>query len=75
MKLIIDIDKKVIQQAKHYHDLPYDDYVIQVAEAIANGTPLDDIKAEIADIYVGYRHGYEIRKDALEIIDKHIGKE
>ena len=36
---------------------------------------LADIKAEIADIYVGYRHGYEIRNDALEIIDKHIGKE
>ena len=40
MKLIIDIDEKIIQQAKHYHDLPYDDYVVRVAEAIANGTPL-----------------------------------
>ena len=63
MKLIIDIDEKIIQQAKHCHDLPYDDYVVRVAEAIANGTPipwgytiglaggfdktLDDIKTEI----------------------------
>lgn len=36
---------------------------------------IEDIKAEIADIYVGYRHGYEIRNDALEIIDSYIGKE
>lgn len=43
--------------------------------AINTLNAIDDIKAEIADIYVGYRHGYEIRNDALEIIDKHIGKE
>ena len=36
---------------------------------------LDKIRAEIADIYVGYRHGYEIMADVLAIIDKHIGKE
>lgn len=40
MKIVIDINEKIIQQAKHYHDLPYDDYVVRVAEAIANGTPL-----------------------------------
>ena len=40
IELVIKIDEKIIQQAKHYHDLPYDDYVIRVAEAIANGTPL-----------------------------------
>ena len=40
MQIVIEIDEKILQQAKHYHDLPYDDYVIHVAEAIATGTPL-----------------------------------
>jgi len=40
IELVIKIDEKIIQQAKNYHDLPYDDYVIRVAEAIAKGIPL-----------------------------------
>ena len=42
MKLIIDIDEKIIEQAKAYHDIPYDDYVIRVAEAIANGKSYEE---------------------------------
>ena len=34
---------------------------------------IEDIKAEIQGIYVGYRHGYEVMADVLAIIDKHIG--
>jgi hypothetical protein len=34
---------------------------------------IDDVKAEIQDLYVGYRHGYEIMADVLRIIDN-IGK-
>lgn len=49
MKLIIDIDKKIIEQAKHYNDLPYDDYVIRVAEAIKNGIPLPKGHGRILD--------------------------
>ena len=69
VKLIIEIDEKIIQQAKHYHDLPYDDYVIRVAEAIANGTPLDEVKAEIesgsfsdleGDTYIYVPYAFEI---------------
>lgn len=74
MKLIIDIPEDVIAYVKETY---IGDDVLYCA--VKYGTPfnsvIDDIKAEIADIYVGYRHGYEIRNDALEIIDKHIGKE
>lgn len=81
-KIVIDIDEKIIQQAKHYHDLPYDDYVVRVAEAIVNGIPLDDIKAEIIE------HAYPVCYDRnsiekgmtltgiMQVFDKHIsGKE
>ena len=37
---------------------------------------LEDIKAEIQNIYVGYRQGYEIMADVLAVFDNHIsGKE
>ena len=72
MKLIIDIDDDYYKALKNQEQLP-NRLIMEMA--ITEGTPLDDIKTEIADIYVGYRHGYEIRKDALEIIDSYIGKE
>lgn len=33
---------------------------------------LEDIMAEIQDIYIGYRHGGDIIHDVLSILDKHI---
>lgn len=32
---------------------------------------IDKIRAEIADIYVGYRHGYEVMADVLDVFDKY----
>ena len=69
MKLIIDIPdheyKYTCERTLHDRSI-WDD-------AIRKGTPLDDVKAEIKDLYVGYRHGYEIMADVLRIIDD-IGK-
>ena len=42
MKRIIEIDEKIVEQAKAYNDLPYDDYVIAVAKAIANSKPYEE---------------------------------
>ena len=79
MKLIIDIGddtyKRVISDSKTY---VLDE--IFVENAIYNGTPLDDIKAEIetekekekAEINYGKVYVYN---KCLEIIDKHVGKE
>ena len=36
---------------------------------------IEDIKAEIQNIYVGYRQGYEIMADVLAVFDKHCGGE
>ena len=72
MKLIIDIPELDYECAKQRwmrgNDAHKMDYYI------SKGTPLDDVKAEIQDIYVGYRHGYEIMTDVLQILDN-IGKE
>ena len=35
-------------------------------------TVIEDIKAEIQNIYVGYRQGYEIMADVLAVFDNHI---
>lgn len=32
---------------------------------------LEDIRYEIDGIYIGYRHGYEVMGDVLEVIDKY----
>ena len=47
MQIVIDIDERIIQQAKHYNDLPYDDYVKMAAEAIANGILLPKVMADL----------------------------
>ena len=71
MKLIIDINddtyKRVISDSKTY---VLDE--IFVENAIYNGTPLDDIKAEIEELPFDH---YLNKKGILKIIDKHIGKE
>ena len=85
MKLIIDIDDKTYADIKKgiiyssVRDVPQESVV-----AIANGTPLDDIKAEIQNITpkATIRYGKTNIDSALmipldkvlEILDKHIGE-
>ena len=64
-----NIDKEELIKALQYDR---NQYQKGYADALS---VIEDIKAEIADIYVGYRHGYEIMADVLAILDKHIGKE
>lgn len=66
MKLIIDIHEKDYQSMLN----GYISYGL--LDAIKNGTPLDDIKAEIEDL--PFNH-YLNKKGILKIIDKYIGKE
>lgn len=68
MKLIIEIDEKIINQAKHYHDIPYDDYVVMTAEALANGTPLPKGHGALIDRDVLQRY---IEQDKQEAFTKH----
>lgn len=70
MKLIIDIPEEVYKRMIN-GDLP----IYMAYKYVKNGTPLDDIKAEIANLddadydYEGY---YKAVTDAVEIIDKYI---
>ena len=72
VKLIIEIPKEALNLIKTFKGKficnGYD-----LIQGVQNGIPLDDVKAEIQDIYVGYRHGYEIMADVLQIFDN-IGK-
>ena len=74
MKLIIDIPEDYYEIIKHHvnnHQLDYRPF-----EIIANGTPLDDVRAEIQEKSVWYRgQTYDGLCIALKIIDKYIGKE
>lgn len=66
MKLIIDIPDNEYKQNKHYYDSVY------------HGTPLDTVKAEIADIYCGQYcenppTADAVREMVLDILDN-VGK-
>jgi len=71
MKVIIDIPDNIYEWVMNTGK--FGNYRFDTTKAIKNGTSLDDVKAEIQDIYVGYRHGYEIMADVLQILDN-IGK-
>ena len=70
VKLIIEIPKET------YKSITADKYAIydKMYYSIKNGIPLNNVKAEIQDLYVGYRDGYEIMADVLHILNC-IGKE
>lgn len=83
MKLIIDIPEELYRAYKDRPPMLGDAGIDMIAQSIANGTPLDDIKAEIESKthpdYTGHNEyemavsdGYE---GALLIIDKHISGE
>ena len=81
MKYVIDIDEEIFECAKEHRLISH----APVLEAVANGTPLEevleDIKAEIENIELNgqirdvecFNAGVNI---AISVIDKHIsGKE
>ena len=74
MKLIIEISEEDYAETMYrkQHTPTEMDWADRV---IANGTPLDGVKAEIQNIYVGYRQGYEIMADVLAVFDKHISED
>lgn len=66
MKLVIDIPQEV-------YDNPYNYCCYALANVIKNGTPLDDIKADVDHYLVVEGFGTAYRQEVLEIIDRHIG--
>ena len=72
MKLIIDIPKDYYELIKHDVDNHLTDYI--PFEIIANGTPLDDVKKEIANLPTHMFEVYELKARTLHILDN-IGKE
>lgn len=78
MKIVINIPEEVYKRMTN-GDLP----IYMAYKYVKNGTPLDDIKADIESAkYLKYGQQYGAKNclasgldKALEIIDKHIGKE
>ena len=78
MKIVIDIPETMLDWLKNGY--PNEDDMDNLIELVLNGTPLDDIKAEIKSLIERCDTDYEFEeilayKTVLEIIDKHIGKE
>lgn len=74
MQIVIDIPKDIIESAKSSPNYYPAYHFEKIWRAIANGIPLDKIKAEIADLddadydYEGY---YKAVTDAMKVIDKY----
>ena len=70
MKLIVDIPEDYYEIIKHHVDNHQLDY--RPFEIIANGTPLDDVRAEIDQLPLVLLAGnYHIDKDyVMEILDR-----
>lgn len=69
MKLIIDISEEIYQEAiKSGYSYMYDE---EVANAVADGIPLDDVKAEIKKMPTDYCGGYIglDKNEVMEILD------
>lgn len=66
IKLVIEIPQEVHEHAKNTSEDRTDEY--SAMRAIANGIPLDDVKAEINE-----RLWEDDAERVFEIIDKHIG--
>ena len=88
MKLVIDIPQEVKEAfdkaSKDNINFCFYDYNSVIGKAIKNGTPLDDIRKEIEQLnpvdygsmfsYESHNGAKDMKRDALDIIDKHIGK-
>lgn len=72
MKLIIDIpeDLKKMIFDNGMFDIAHS---YRLAMCVKNGTPLDDVRAKIADIETYERDGYWVMADVWKILDS-IGK-
>lgn len=78
MKLIIDIPEAVYR-ASLIIDVKYEDVIQIPLEVLANGTPLDDVKAEIEKLnpvdygsmfsYESHNGARDMKRDILDIID------
>ena len=77
MQIVIDIPEELAKKEHWYTDKE----IWTVIKAAQNGTPLDDIKAEIEQIEINgqvdehtmfIRGGSEVKQLVLKIIDKHI---
>ena len=71
MKLIIDIPKDYYESAK---EKVANGNTYAVKMSIANGIPLDDVKADIDQYLFQNEFGSEYRKEVSQILDN-IGKE
>ena len=75
MKLIIDIDEEIYKSIKI--GMRNRDDMAEIGEAVENGIPLDDLRAEIADLadsdaYGDYQQGFNFGlMRAAQIIDKY----
>ena len=76
MQIVIDIPEEVKHKVYAYGLSLSPSDKEQLIKAIMNGTPLDKLRAEIADTFI--KHGLgntEICFDVLQIIDKYRGIE
>ena len=75
VKLIIKIDKRAYKACRELRT-DNDDGIVGLCavNAIANGTPLDDVKKEIANLPTHMFEVYELKARTLHILDN-IGKE
>ena len=73
MKLVIEVNK---EDYKRYKEDKVCSYASAVLYAVPLNEVLDEIRAEIEQIelFASYTRG-DIKQIALDIIDKHIGKE
>ena len=76
VKLIVEIPKKVFEARKTGEISPW--VTVPILDAVQNGTPLDDVKAEIKENIATRESNKSMVRNvglylALEIIDKYIG--
>ena len=68
-------DECPISRYQELHDCPIlRMYSTKHSEKRLDDCPLksvDDMVVEIGDVYVGYRHAYEVKHDIMQIIDKY----
>lgn len=72
VKLIIELPKDYYEIIKHDVEHHLTDY--RPFEIIGNGIPLDDVKAEIADLPTDMFEVYKLKSRVLYMLDN-IGKE
>jgi len=72
MKLIIDIPEDALKEMRTEEFISIESLDTAI-ECIKNGTPLDDVKSELANINTFERAGCWVMKDVFKVLDN-IGK-